>query len=66
LPGGRVDATGRVVEHQHLGFQSKPLGEDRLLLVTAAELSEKGSGRGRPYIEESYDPLDEFGLASWL
>ena len=66
LPGGRVDAAGRVVEHQHLGLQRKPLGEDRLLLVAAAELSKKGFGCRRPHVEEPYDPLDELELATWL
>src|SRR5580692_9313552 len=66
LPGGRVDAAGRVVEHQHLGLQRKPLCEDRLLLVAAAELSKKGFGCRRPHVEEPYDPLDELGLATWL
>ena len=39
LPGGDVDASGRIVQHEDAAPAVEPAGEDELLLVAAAQLA---------------------------
>ena len=46
-----VDATRRLVEHEHFGRHVEPLRQHRLLLVAAREVADRRVERGRPDVQ---------------